>query len=450
MQAPFGYVLDSTPVPFTVNADNADEENAVNIVRVTKADTAQKGRISVTKRGEVFSSVSVTEDERYMPVFEEAGLTGAEFEVTAAEDIVTPDGTVRLAAGETAAVLITDSNGFAETEPLYLGKYTVKETAAPFGYVCSDNARTVELTYAGQDILIRDAVNCEFANDYQEVSIHLEKYMEHDELFGIGDNDEYANVAFGLYSAEEIASADGSVIPENGLIAQVSLNEDMTAAFEEKLPFAKYYVQEISTDDHFIISGEKYGIDLEYAGQEQAVIDIDCGTFGNELKRGSVAGRKVNEHGEPLEKAMFGLFRADENDFTADNAYRTSISDADGSFSFTGIPCGRYIVREIASPDGYVLSEKEYPVVIDEEGAVVEITAENVPVPEERTPVTPSPPTGDTGRDPLGLVMLAAGICGMILISYRYRKYERAIEGSEDQYAALCPDFIEGEAHEED
>jgi len=448
VQAPVGYVLDSTPVPFTVNADNADEENAVNIVRVTKADTAQKGRISVTKRGEVFSSVSVTEDERYMPVFEETGLTGAEFEVTAAEDIVTPDGTVRLAAGETAAVLITDSNGFAETGPLYLGKYTVKETAAPFGYVCSDNARTVELTYSGQDILIRDAVNCEFANDYQEVSIHLEKYMEHDELFGIGDNGEYANVAFGLYSAEEITSADGSVIPENGLIAQVSLNEDMTAAFEEKLPFAKYYVQEITTDERFIISEEKYGIDLEYAGQEQAVIDIDCGTFGNELKRGSVVGRKVNEHDEPLEKALFGLFRADETDFTAENAYLTEESGEDGSFSFSNIPYGRYIVREIAAPAGYILSDRQYPVNITEDGDIVEITAENSPVPEVITPKTITPPTGDTGKSPIGYIMVILGLYGAFCVAYKCSRYAKKHDEAENDHAELCPDLIEVDENE--
>lgn len=392
VQAPVGYVLDSTPVSFTVNAENADEENAVNIIKVTKADTAQKGRISVSKHGEIFKSVqaigpAIWTDENgetqtagtttYYPIFEESGLSGAEFEVIAAEDIYTADGTIRASAGEVVADIITDKDGNASTEPLYLGKYVVKEKIAPYGYVLNSEPKEVELTYAGQEVSITDAVNNTFNNDYQRVKISFAKFMEHDELFDIGENDEYKKVTFGLYAAEDITAADGTIIPEDGFIAQVSLGEDMTADFTEKLPFSRYYVQEIATDEHYILNGEKYLVNFEYMGQEMTTVNIDCGTFINDLKRGSVSGKKVNENGDPLENALFGLFKVDETEFIAENAILTDESDEDGNFGFTDIPYGEYIVKEIAAPTGYILSDEQYPVVIAENGDVVEMTAEN-------------------------------------------------------------------------
>lgn len=383
VKAPTGYFLNAEPVPFTVDGTE-------KTVEVEKFDTAQKGRISVSKRGDIFKSVTALSSAyenidgeynetptTYYPIFEESGLGGAEFEVIAAEDIYTADGTLRSSNGEVVADIITDKDGNASTEPLYLGKYIVREKIAPYGYVLNDETKEVELTYAGQEVSITDAVNNTFNNDYQRVKISLAKFMEHDELFDIGENDEYKKVTFGLFAAEDITAADGTVIPEDGFIAQVSLGEDMTADFTEKLPFSRYYVQEIATDEHYMLNGEKYLVNFQYMGQEMSTVNIDCGTFTNDIKRGSVSGKKVNENGDPLENALFGLFKADETEFTAENAYLTDESDEEGNFGFTDIPYGEYIVKEIAAPTGYILSDEQYPVVIAENGDIVEITAEN-------------------------------------------------------------------------
>jgi uncharacterized surface anchored protein len=126
-----------------------------------------------------------------------------------------------------------------------------------------------------------------------------------------------------------------------------------------------------------MLNGEKYLVNFEYMGQEMTTVNIDCGTFINDLKRGSVSGKKANEHGDTLENAVFGLFKADETEFTFENAYLTSRSDKDGNFGFTDIPYGEYIVKEIAAPTGYILSDDQYPVCIAEDGDVVEITTEN-------------------------------------------------------------------------
>ena len=224
---------------------------------------------------------------------------------------------------------------------------------------------------------MRDTVNTSFVNDYQGVEISLEKIMEQDETFGIGMNSEYKNVRFGLFAAEEITAADGSSIPEDGLIAEVSFNENMKAVIAEKVPFAKYYVQEIATDEHYILNGEKYLVSFEYQGQEMTTVYVDCGQFKNLLKRGTVKGIKVNEADEPLENAIFGLFSNEETEFTADNAIMTSESDSKGEFGFDEVAFGSYIVREIAAPEGYVLSDESYPVTVSENDETINIRTVN-------------------------------------------------------------------------
>ena len=393
VQAPVGYVLDSTPVSFTVSADNAEEENALTVIKVRKENTAQKGKISVRKTGDIFTSVAtassaytnengemIVNPTTYTPVFADGDLSDAVFQVIAVEDIVTLDGTTRAYAGDVVSEITTDENGYAETEPLYLGKYEVRETKAPYGYVLNNKPKDVELTYAGQEFEVRDTVNTAFENEYQSVRISLSKVMESDELFGIYGKDYYTSVRFGLFTAEDITAADGTVIPADGMISEVSLDENMTAKFDVQIPFGRYYVQEIATDEHYVLSGEKYLVNFEYMGQDIQTVDIDCGQFVNLLKRGRIEGHKVDDKSEPLENAVFGLFTADCVKFSRDTAIMTAASDENGCFEFTDVPFGKYIVREIESPRGYILSDKEYAVSIAEDGKLIEITAENKPV----------------------------------------------------------------------
>lgn len=383
VQSAEGYVLDKNPVPFTI-------DGSVETVVVEKTNTAQKGRISVQKTGDIFTTVATASsaytDENcetivnpttYTPVFASGNLSGAVFQIIAVEDIVTLDGTIRANAGDVVAEITTDENGYAETDLLYLGKYEVRENTAPDGYVLNAESQFVELTYAGQEIAVRDTVNTSFVNDYQGVEISLSKVMEKDELFNIGNSDEYTRVRFGLFAAENITAADGSVIPADGLISEISLAENMSAKFDTALPFGKYYVQEIATDEHYVLNGKKYLVNFEYMGQEVTTVTVDCGEFKNALKRGKISGKKVDENEKSLENALFGLFAVDTAEFTADNAYMTAVSDENGHFEFDKIPYGEYIVREIEAPTGYILSDESYPVTISEDGEVIEIKAVN-------------------------------------------------------------------------
>ena len=393
VQAPYGYALDKTPVAFSVSLENAEKENSFTIVKVEKQNTAQKGKISVRKTGDIFTSVTtassaytnengemIVNPTTYTPVFADGDLSGAVFQVIAVEDIVTLDGTTRAYAGDVVSEITTDENGYAETEPLYLGKYEVREIKAPYGYVLNNEPKDVELTYAGQEFEVRDTVNTAFENEYQGVRISLSKVMESDELFGIYGEDCYTSVRFGLFAAENITAADSTVIPTDGLISEVSLDENMTAKFDVQIPFGRYYVQEIATDEHYVLNGEKYLVNFEYMGQDIQTVDIDCGQFVNLLKRGRIEGHKVDDKSEPLENAVFGLFTADCVKFSRDTAVMTSTSDENGYFEFDEIPYGEYIIHEIEAPTGYILSDESYPVTVSEDGDVVEITAVNKPI----------------------------------------------------------------------
>ena len=383
VQAPYGYVLDSTPVSFDVTEENSTQEGGITLIKVDKPNMAQKGTITVEKTGEVFSGVNVSGSEDsdviYQPVYEVAGLEGAVYEVRAAEDISTPDGTLRYSKGEVVDTITTSSDGFVKSKELYLGKYEVKEITAPYGMVVSGETHTVELTYAGQNISVTET-STSFYNERQKVQVSLVKAIEKDKTFGIGDNGEIKNISFGLYAAEDIVSASGTVIPADGLIEIVSVNENGTAVMKSDLPFGKYYVKEIATDEHYVLSDTKYPVMFEYAGQDTATVEIkvnDGKEIKNELIYGSVSGKKIDENGEALEGAVIGIFKAEETEFTKDTALMTTTSAKDGSFSFAKVPYGKWIVREIEQPKGFVLDEKAYEVNISKAEQVVEIEIVN-------------------------------------------------------------------------
>lgn len=378
VSAPYGYTLNSEPVYFDVTADNATEENAVTVVEVMKPNTAQKGVIRISKSGEAFSSVTEA-DSIYQPVFAVKGLAGAVYEITAAEDIITPDGTLRYAAGEVVDTVTTDETGLAESKPLYLGKYEVREITAPTGYVLNTEVHTAELVYAGQEVEITETA-ADFCNERQKAAVSLDKVLEQDERFSIGKSDELSAVTFGLFAAEKLTAADGSIIPADGLLEIVSVDKNGHAVCKTDLPFGSYYLKELSTDGHYILSDEKYPIVFEYVGQDTALVDIKANSgapIENKLLYGEIHGLKKDENGIGLAGALIGLFRADCTEFTTENAILTATSAEDGSFSFARVPYGNWIVREIEAPTGFVLSEKTHPVTVDADGAVIEVEIEN-------------------------------------------------------------------------
>lgn len=404
VQAPYGYILDSTPVYFDITAEKISEENGVTIVKAEKKKTPQKGTITVEKTGEIFSNVTAIgggyTDENgndialttiYHPEYSVSGLSGAVFETYADEDITTPDGTVRYKKDTFVDTITTDKKGTATSKQLYLGKYRVVETVAPYGTVINPEPHTVELTYSGQNEKVTNT-STSFTNDRQKAEINLTKILEQNEKFNIGSNDEILNVSFGLYADEDLKAANGSVIPKDGLLEIITCNEKGKATFTTDLPIGSYYVKEISTDSHYILSEKKYPVVFEYAGQDTATVHIsvnDGEPIENEIIYGTIQGLKIDrETGENITGALFGLFSITETEFTEETAILTSESNEEGIFTFENVPYGEYIVSELKPAKGYLPNEENYQVTISNNEEIIEITVENDKIPELKTTAT--------------------------------------------------------------
>lgn len=393
VQAPYGYVLDSTPIYFDITAENTTEENGVTIVKTEKKNTPQKGTITVEKTGEIFSNVTSSGEEVtiYQPEYSVNGLSSAVFEIYADEDITTPDGTVRAKKDELVATLKTNTKGTATSKLLYLGKYRVVETVAPYGTVINPEPHTVELTYSGQNEKVTNT-STSFTNDRQNVVIDLTKILEQDEKFNIGSNDEILNASFGLYAGEDLKASNGTAIPKDGLLEIITCDEKGKATFTTDLPIGSYYVKEISTDSHYILSDKKYPVVFEYVGQDTATVHIsvnDGEPIENEIIYGTIKGLKIDrETGENIAGALFGLFSTDETEFTEKTAILTSESNEEGIFTFENVPYGKYIVRELKPAEGYLPNEENYAVTIFDNKEIIEITVENDKIPELKTTAT--------------------------------------------------------------
>ena len=378
VQAPYGYVLNSEPVYFDVVQENSEEESGITVIEVVRSNMAQKGTVTVTKSGEVFSTVA-GDKGLYQPIFSVGNLEGAVYEITAAEDIYTLDGTLRASKGEVVDTITTGKDGTAKSKELYLGKYEVKEVTAPFGFVLNEEIHAVELVYAGQEIAVTETATG-FVNERQRVEIDLVKALEIDKDYGVGENGEFADVTFGLYAAEELTAVDGKTIPADGLIEVIFLNENGHGKAISDLPIGSYYVQEIKTNAAYLTSDTKYPVNFKYAGQETATVHITANegnAIENKLIYGSVSGKKSDEDGKALGGAVIGIFKVGTTEFTKENAIKTTTSADDGSFSFAKVPYGTWAIREIESPKGFVLSEEEIPVTIGKVDEVVEIELVN-------------------------------------------------------------------------
>lgn len=390
VQAPYGYVLDSTPIYFDITAENTTEENGVTIVKTEKKNTPQKGTITVEKTGEIFSNVTSSGEKEivYQPEYSLNGLSGAVFEIYADEDITTPDGTVRVKKDTLVDTVITGTNGKATSNEFYLGKYRVVEKTAPYGFVLNKTVNHIELTYSGQNEKVTNTLTS-FTNDRQKVVIDLTKILEQDEKFNIGNNNEIFNVSFGLYADEDLKASNGTVIPKDGLIEIITCDEKGKATFTTDLPIGSYYVKEISTDNHYILSDKKYPVAFESAGQNTATVHItvnDGGPIENEIIYGTIKGLKIDrETGENIAGALFGLFSIYEIKFTEETAILTAESNEEGIFTFENVPYGEYIVCELKPATGYLPNGESYPVTISENKEVVEINVLNDKIPELKT-----------------------------------------------------------------
>ena len=393
---PNGYVLNTTPVSFSIDGNTPE-------VIIRLSDKPEKGKISVLKKGEMFSSVT-EEDGKYTPVYSEKGLKDAEFEVTAAEDIYTADGTLRIKAGETADRIISGEDGTAVSKELYPGKYLLREISAPEGYILNVEPREITV--------VSGIISAEIFNERKKQEFKLKKELETDRKFGIGFNGEILNTKFGLFSKTELTALDGSIIPAGGLIETAAPDEDGSLSFAADMPYnAECYIKELETDEHYIIS-------------DKCCSDGD--TVINKIIRGSIEGLKTDPNGRVLRGAVIGLFYPFETEFSADTAIETFETDEAGRFLFENVPYGDWIIRELKAPDGYILSEENYYVTVKENGEAVKLNIKNSKI--QKPPSAPeSPKTGDTANLLIPLITLFTAFGAIIYLSKKIKKTQIAI-----------------------
>ena len=388
---PKGYTLNSVPIAFSIDGNTPE-------VIIRLSDKPEKGKISVLKRGEMFSSVT-EEDGKYTPVYSEKGLKGAEFELTAAEDIYTADGTLRIKAGKTADRIITGADGTAESKELYPGKYLLREISAPDGFVLDTQVKELTVTTGIKKIEVK--------NERQKQEYKIQKNLEKDQKFGIGFNGEILSIRFGLFSKTELTALDGSIIPAGGLIEVAAPDEDGSLSFAADMPYnAECYIKELETDEHYIISDKCYS---------------DGDTAENKIIRGSIEGLKTDPNGRVLKGAVIGLFYPFETEFSLDTAIETFETDEAGRFLFKDVPYGEWIIRELKAPDGYILSDENYTVTVKENGKAVKLNIKNSKVPEPSS-VPESPKTGDTANLLIPSAVLFAALAVIIFLSKKFKK----------------------------
>lgn len=279
-KAPEGYFLDSTPVTFTVSEDTYTADGGAEFILVEKSDKAVTGQLTVTKVGEVLDEYKgglyVNPDEKGF-TYREGSLSGAKFEVYAAEDIYTADNQKDTAGnrnkhyskGELVTTLVTGTDGKATATNLPLGKYKVVEVEAPDGFVLNPNEQVVTLVYVDDKTpVVNEALT--FSNDRQKVELSVSKLDSE-------TRKPVAGAEFGLYAAKDIVNADGKVIVSKDTLLEKSVSDSNgLIQFVKDYPLGSYYAKEIKAPAGYASNDEVIDFTAAYQGQNVKSVKLSA------------------------------------------------------------------------------------------------------------------------------------------------------------------------------
>lgn len=279
-KAPDGYVLDSTPVQFTVSEDTYTADGGAEFILVEKSDKAVTGQLTVTKVGEVLDEYKgglyVNPDEKGF-TYREGSLSGAKFEVYAAEDIYTADNQKDTAGnrnkhyskGELVTTLVTGTDGKATATNLPLGKYKVVEVEAPDGFVLNPDEQVVTLVYVDDKTpVVNEALT--FSNDRQKVELSVSKLDSE-------TRKPVAGAEFGLYAAKDIVNADGKVIVSKDTLLEKSVSDSNgLIQFVKDYPLGSYYAKEIKAPAGYASNDEVIDFTAAYQGQNVKSVKLSA------------------------------------------------------------------------------------------------------------------------------------------------------------------------------
>ena len=362
-KAPNGYLLN--PKEFAVTLEYEDQETEIVYGDVTVPDELAKGKIRVKKTDAETGS----------------GLSGAEFTVTAAEDITTPDGTIRTEKGTVVATLTTDDKGKAETDKLYLGKYVIKETKAPEGYLLNPKEFEVTLAYKDQTTEI---VYGDVTVPNQPAKGQIEILKKDEETGNL-----LSGAEFTVTAAEDITTPDGTVRAEKGTVVDTIVTDTTGIARSKELYLGKYVVKETKQPIGFIRPNQTWDVELKYADQKTELVKENL-TIKNQPTE-IIIDKKETGTDKPLEGVKFVIWNKDKEDPIDPGMQHKEIytTDANGKIRLLYLEPGNYAVAEVESIPGYAWDDKMiYEFTITEDGRVDGEVSHTIPVGNDRTEIT--------------------------------------------------------------
>ena len=378
ISGPSGYVLDTKAYGVKLVVGQTASKNLT--------DKEQKGALTIYKEGEVLTGAAVTENSVTF-TYEKRKLKGAVYSVYAGADIKAADGTLIYKKGALVKDnLVTGDDGSVTLKDLYLGTYTVTETKAPDNYVCKGESKTVELVYAGQTVEVQTG-SATFLNERQKAAVHVEKQDEE-------TKNPLSGGIYGLYAAEDIKVDGKTVVPKGTLIEKATTGADGKASYKAELPINySYSIREIQAPELYLRNSEDtYTFTFKFTNDKEEKVNFSH-TFTN--KRVNATIDLVKEDSETgnsaqgdavFEGAIYGLYaREDINHpdgrsgvlYKKDEQVATLTTDKEGKASVSNLYLGKYYLKEITPPVGYLLDEEEHDVNCDYEGDQVETVKRN-------------------------------------------------------------------------
>ena len=378
ISGPSGYVLDTKAYGVKLIVGQTASKNLT--------DKEQKGALTIYKEGEVLTGATVTENGVTF-TYEKRKLKGAVYSVYAGADIKAADGTLIYKKGALVKDnLVTGDDGSVTLKDLYLGTYTVTETKAPDNYVCKGESKTVELVYAGQTVEVQTG-SATFLNERQKAAVRVEKQDEE-------TKNPLSGGIYGLYAAEDIKVDGKTVVPKGTLIEKATTGADGKASYKAELPINySYSIREIQAPELYLRNSEDtYIFTFKFTNDKEEKVNFSH-TFTN--KRVNATIDLVKEDSETgnsaqgdavFEGAIYGLYaREDINHpdgrsgvlYKKDEQVATLMTDKEGKASVSNLYLGKYYLKEITPPVGYLLDEEEHDVNCDYEGDQVETVKRN-------------------------------------------------------------------------
>ncbi|MCB6370708.1 LPXTG cell wall anchor domain-containing protein [Blautia glucerasea] len=378
ISGPSGYVLDTKAYGVKLVVGQTASKNLT--------DKEQKGALTIYKEGEVLTGATVTEDGVTF-AYEKRKLKGAVYSVYAGADIKAADGTLIYKKGALVKDnLVTGDDGSVTLKDLYLGTYTVTETKAPDNYVCKGESKTVELVYAGQTVEVQTG-SATFLNERQKAAVRVEKQDEE-------TKNPLSGGIYGLYAAEDIKVDGKTVVPKGTLIEKATTGADGKASYKAELPINySYSIREIQAPELYLRNSEDtYTFTFKFTNDKEEKVNFSH-TFTNKRVNATIDLVKEDSETENsaqgdavFEGAIYGLYaREDINHpdgrsgvlYKKDEQVATLTTDKEGKASVSNLYLGKYYLKEITPPVGYLLDEEEHDVNCDYEGDQVETVKRN-------------------------------------------------------------------------